>query len=213
MNLTNVLSQTGHPNDGADPTGFFNVEFHTQLTPQRMAAPHIERRFENPYQGFARHLPLRYLRLQPAHSGQRRTIRRPRQEYAGYQDIWQRPQAIGKLCRPHCRRITRRARHRRRERVPRHRAAGVANTAVRIAHGVLRHLKNQCTGRHRDGHRRQGGHPFLRRRTDVRHQRPLSERIPRRRNKNRQLIPFMYKKHIPLKELKSDNTLIISGGR
>ncbi len=26
-----VLSQTGRPNDGTDPTGFFNIEFHTQL--------------------------------------------------------------------------------------------------------------------------------------------------------------------------------------
>jgi cobalt-zinc-cadmium resistance protein CzcA len=28
-----VLSQTGRPNDGTDPTGFFNVEFHAQLYP------------------------------------------------------------------------------------------------------------------------------------------------------------------------------------
>lgn len=30
-----VLSQTGRPNDGTDPTGFFNVEFHTQLKPEK----------------------------------------------------------------------------------------------------------------------------------------------------------------------------------
>lgn len=29
-----VLSQTGRPNDGTDPTGFFNIEFHTQLKPE-----------------------------------------------------------------------------------------------------------------------------------------------------------------------------------
>ena len=28
-----VLSQTGRPNDGTDPTGFFNIEFHVQLKP------------------------------------------------------------------------------------------------------------------------------------------------------------------------------------
>jgi cobalt-zinc-cadmium resistance protein CzcA len=28
-----VLSQTGRPNDGTDPTGFFNIEFHAQLKP------------------------------------------------------------------------------------------------------------------------------------------------------------------------------------
>ncbi|MCL2246796.1 MAG: CusA/CzcA family heavy metal efflux RND transporter [Lentimicrobiaceae bacterium] len=30
-----VLSQTGRPNDGTDPTGFFNVEFHTQLKSEK----------------------------------------------------------------------------------------------------------------------------------------------------------------------------------
>ena len=30
-----VLSQTGRPNDGTDPTGFFNIEFHTQLKPEK----------------------------------------------------------------------------------------------------------------------------------------------------------------------------------
>ena len=30
-----VLSQTGRPNDGTDPTGFFNIEFHVQLKPQK----------------------------------------------------------------------------------------------------------------------------------------------------------------------------------
>ncbi|MCS4239038.1 cobalt-zinc-cadmium resistance protein CzcA [Myroides gitamensis] len=29
-----VLTQTGRPNDGTDPTGFFNIEFHTQLKPE-----------------------------------------------------------------------------------------------------------------------------------------------------------------------------------
>jgi cobalt-zinc-cadmium resistance protein CzcA len=29
-----VLSQTGRPNDGTDPTGFFNVEFHVDIYPQ-----------------------------------------------------------------------------------------------------------------------------------------------------------------------------------
>lgn len=29
-----VLTQTGRPNDGTDPTGFFNVEFHVQLFPK-----------------------------------------------------------------------------------------------------------------------------------------------------------------------------------
>lgn len=28
-----MLSQTGRPNDGTDPTGFFNIEFHTELKP------------------------------------------------------------------------------------------------------------------------------------------------------------------------------------
>ncbi len=30
-----VLSQTGRPNDGTDPTGFFNIEFHVQLKDQK----------------------------------------------------------------------------------------------------------------------------------------------------------------------------------
>ena len=30
-----VLSQTGRPNDGTDPTGFFNIEFHTQLKSEK----------------------------------------------------------------------------------------------------------------------------------------------------------------------------------
>ncbi|MGV8816028.1 MAG: efflux RND transporter permease subunit, partial [Gelidibacter sp.] len=29
-----VLTQTGRPNDGTDPTGFFNIEFHIQLKPE-----------------------------------------------------------------------------------------------------------------------------------------------------------------------------------
>ncbi len=30
-----VMSQTGRPNDGTDPTGFFNIEFHIQLWPEK----------------------------------------------------------------------------------------------------------------------------------------------------------------------------------
>ncbi|MCH8490842.1 MAG: efflux RND transporter permease subunit, partial [Oceanicaulis sp.] len=30
-----VLTQTGRPNDGTDPTGFFNIEFHIQLHPEK----------------------------------------------------------------------------------------------------------------------------------------------------------------------------------
>jgi len=30
-----VLTQTGRPNDGTDPTGFFNVEFHIELLPEK----------------------------------------------------------------------------------------------------------------------------------------------------------------------------------
>ena len=30
-----VLTQTGRPNDGTDPTGFFNIEFHIELHPER----------------------------------------------------------------------------------------------------------------------------------------------------------------------------------
>lgn len=30
-----ILNQVGRPNDGTDPTGFFNIEFHIQLTPER----------------------------------------------------------------------------------------------------------------------------------------------------------------------------------
>lgn len=29
-----ILTQTGRPNDGTDPTGFFNIEFHIELKPQ-----------------------------------------------------------------------------------------------------------------------------------------------------------------------------------
>ncbi|WP_282037800.1 efflux RND transporter permease subunit [Saccharicrinis aurantiacus] len=31
--VKSVLSQTGRPNDGTDPTGFFNIEFHVELLP------------------------------------------------------------------------------------------------------------------------------------------------------------------------------------
>src|SRR5690606_25450843 len=30
-----VLNQVGRPNDGTDPTGFFNIEFHIQLFPEK----------------------------------------------------------------------------------------------------------------------------------------------------------------------------------
>ena len=30
-----ILTQTGRPNDGTDPTGFFNIEFHVELIPQK----------------------------------------------------------------------------------------------------------------------------------------------------------------------------------
>src|SRR5690625_2998985 len=30
-----VLTQTGRPNDGTDPTGFFNIEFHIELKPEK----------------------------------------------------------------------------------------------------------------------------------------------------------------------------------
>lgn len=38
-----VLSQTGRPNDGTDPTGFYNVEFHVDLVPQAQWKRHITR--------------------------------------------------------------------------------------------------------------------------------------------------------------------------
>src|SRR5690625_7157972 len=30
-----VLNQVGRPNDGTDPTGFFNIEFHIELHPEK----------------------------------------------------------------------------------------------------------------------------------------------------------------------------------
>src|SRR5690625_7571173 len=30
-----VLNQVGRPNDGTDPTGFFNIDFHIQLFPEK----------------------------------------------------------------------------------------------------------------------------------------------------------------------------------
>src|SRR5690625_2444929 len=30
-----ILTQTGRPNDGTDPTGFFNIEFHIELKPEK----------------------------------------------------------------------------------------------------------------------------------------------------------------------------------
>ncbi|WP_158210781.1 efflux RND transporter permease subunit [Myroides phaeus] len=38
-----VLTQTGRPNDGTDPTGFFNIEFHTELKPQDEWKRHISK--------------------------------------------------------------------------------------------------------------------------------------------------------------------------
>ena len=30
-----VLSQTGRPNDGTDATGFYNIEFHVDIYPEK----------------------------------------------------------------------------------------------------------------------------------------------------------------------------------
>jgi cobalt-zinc-cadmium resistance protein CzcA len=38
-----VLNQVGRPNDGTDPTGFFNAEFHIQLYPQKEWKRHISK--------------------------------------------------------------------------------------------------------------------------------------------------------------------------
>jgi cobalt-zinc-cadmium resistance protein CzcA len=38
-----VMSQTGRPNDGTDPTGFFNNEFHIQLKPENEWRRHIKK--------------------------------------------------------------------------------------------------------------------------------------------------------------------------
>lgn len=38
-----VLNQVGRPNDGTDPTGFFNVEFHIQLYPQKEWKRHVSK--------------------------------------------------------------------------------------------------------------------------------------------------------------------------
>ncbi len=38
-----ILSQTGRPNDGTDPTGFFNIEFHIQLKPESEWKRHIRK--------------------------------------------------------------------------------------------------------------------------------------------------------------------------
>jgi cobalt-zinc-cadmium resistance protein CzcA len=38
-----VMSQTGRPNDGTDPTGFFNNEFHIQLKPEKEWNRHISK--------------------------------------------------------------------------------------------------------------------------------------------------------------------------
>ncbi|MBC9812527.1 efflux RND transporter permease subunit [Crocinitomicaceae bacterium CZZ-1] len=38
-----VLNQVGRPNDGTDPTGFFNVEFHIQLYPEKEWKRHVNK--------------------------------------------------------------------------------------------------------------------------------------------------------------------------
>ncbi|WP_138476726.1 efflux RND transporter permease subunit [Dyadobacter bucti] len=38
-----VMSQTGRPNDGTDPTGFFNNEFHIQLKPEKDWKRHVSK--------------------------------------------------------------------------------------------------------------------------------------------------------------------------
>lgn len=38
-----VLNQIGRPNDGTDPTGFFNIEFHIQLHPEKEWNRHISK--------------------------------------------------------------------------------------------------------------------------------------------------------------------------
>ena len=38
-----VLSQTGRPNDGTDPTGFYNAEFHVDLYPKELWKRHIKK--------------------------------------------------------------------------------------------------------------------------------------------------------------------------
>lgn len=38
-----VLTQTGRPNDGTDPTGFFNIEFHVQLKDDDKWRPHVSK--------------------------------------------------------------------------------------------------------------------------------------------------------------------------
>jgi cobalt-zinc-cadmium resistance protein CzcA len=38
-----ILSQTGRPNDGTDPTGFFNIEFHVQLKNEKQWKRHIKK--------------------------------------------------------------------------------------------------------------------------------------------------------------------------
>jgi cobalt-zinc-cadmium resistance protein CzcA len=41
--VNHVLSQTGRPNDGTDPTGFFNIEFHVDLKPKEDWTRHISK--------------------------------------------------------------------------------------------------------------------------------------------------------------------------
>ena len=38
-----VLSQTGRPNDGTDPTGFYNVEFHVDIYPEKDWKSHLKK--------------------------------------------------------------------------------------------------------------------------------------------------------------------------
>ncbi len=33
--VSQVLSQTGRPNDGTDATGFYNIEFHVDIYPEK----------------------------------------------------------------------------------------------------------------------------------------------------------------------------------
>lgn len=39
--INGIMSQTGRPNDGTDPTGFFNIEFHVDLKPKEDWKRHI----------------------------------------------------------------------------------------------------------------------------------------------------------------------------
>ncbi|MCX7606612.1 MAG: CusA/CzcA family heavy metal efflux RND transporter [Bacteroidia bacterium] len=62
-----VLFQAGRPNDGTDPTGFFNVEFHVQFHPQEKWRKGFSReRFaEEVRQKLAQHVGIRWAISQP----------------------------------------------------------------------------------------------------------------------------------------------------